>query len=85
MEPSYRYGIAGVLGAYVVCCGGLLLAASGAVSLAGLASWLTGGGLFWLVVVLAIIGIGLWHRSARPSGSDVREDAITHPLHGPHK
>ncbi|MCT9000615.1 hypothetical protein [Chelativorans intermedius] len=86
MEPSHRYGIAGVPVAHIVCCGGLVLAATGAVSFAGFANWLVGGGLFWLVAaVLAVTGIVLWHRSARPSGSDVRTDAVTHPLPGQHK
>jgi hypothetical protein len=75
MEPSHRYGIAGVLVAHIVCCGGLVLAATGAVSFAGLASWLA-------AAVLAVIGIVLWHRSALPSGSDVCNDAVTYPLHG---
>lgn len=86
MEPSYRYGIAGVLVAHVVCCGGLLLVATGAISFAGLASWLSGGGNFWLAAaVLAIIGIVLWRRSVRANDNGVRKEAVTHPLHGPHK
>ncbi len=86
MELSHRYGVAGVLVAHIVCCGGLILVATGAVSLAGLTSWLTGGGLFWLAAaVLAVVGIVLWRRSARPGGNDPRKDTVTHPLHGQHK
>ncbi len=86
MEPLHRNGIAGVLVAHIVCCGGLVLAATGVVSFAGLASWLTGGGLFWLVAAaLSVIGIVLWRRSARPGGSDVHKEAVTLPLHGQHK
>ncbi|MBL8580279.1 MAG: hypothetical protein JNK47_24035 [Mesorhizobium sp.] len=83
MEPSHRYGIAGVLAAHIVCCGALVLAATGVISFAGLASWLVGGGLFWLAAaVLAVVGIILWRRSVRPGGSDVHIDAVTRPLHG---
>lgn len=85
MEPSHRYGFAGMLVAHIACCGGLVLVATGAVSLAGLASWLTGGGLFWLAaVVLAVVGIVLWRRNERPGGSDARKDTVTHILHGQH-
>lgn len=86
MEPSHGYGIAGVLVAHIVCCGGLVLAATGAVSVAGLATWLTDGDLFWLAAAgLAVVGIVLWRRSARPSGNDVRKEAATHSLQGQHK
>jgi len=86
MEPSHGFGVAGLLATKIVCCGALVLAATGAISFAGVAGWLIGGSLFWLAAaVLAIIGIVLWRRSVRPSGSDVRKDAIAHPLHGLHK
>ncbi|WP_159587667.1 hypothetical protein [Chelativorans xinjiangense] len=84
MEPSHGYGLAG-LAAKIVCCGTLVLAATGAISFASLASWLVGGGFSWLAAaVLAVIGIILWRHSARSSASDVRNGAVTHPLHGQH-
>ncbi len=66
MEPSNGYGLAGLLAAKIVCCGAIVLAATGAISFAGLASWLVGGGYFWLAAaVLAIVGIYLWRHRAR--------------------
>jgi len=85
MEPSHGFGVAGLLAAKIVCCGALVLAATGAISFAGIVGWLVGSGLFWLAAVLAVIGIFLWRRSTRPSRSDARKDAIAHPLHGLHK
>jgi membrane protein implicated in regulation of membrane protease activity len=86
MEPSHGFGVAGLLAAKIICCGALVLAATGAVSFAGIAGWLFGSGLLWLAAaVLAVVGIALWRRSARPSGNDVRKDAIAHPLHRLHK
>jgi len=42
-EPNGR-GLVWLLAAKVVCCGGLLLAATGALSLSRLAGWLLDGG-----------------------------------------
>ncbi|MFU0505258.1 hypothetical protein [Pseudaminobacter sp. NGMCC 1.201702] len=79
MEPSHGYGLAGLLAAKIVCSCALVLAATGAISFAGHASWLTGGGLFWLAAdVLAVIGIVGWRQQCS-------KDAVTHPLHGQHK
>ncbi len=64
MEPSHGYGFAGLVVAKVVCCGALMLAATGAVNIAGLASWLAGGAYLWLAAAaLALIGLYLWRRS----------------------
>jgi membrane protein implicated in regulation of membrane protease activity len=83
MEPSHRYGLAGLIAAKIVCCGALVLAATGATSLAGFASWLAGGGLFWLsVVILAIIGIYLWRRSAGKNDDNVCKARACRPLQG---
>lgn len=66
MKPSHEYGIAGLVAAKIACCGALVLAATGAVSFAGLASWLVGGVYLWLAAAaLGLIGLYLWRRSAR--------------------
>ena len=52
----------GVLVAHVVCCGGIVLVATGAVG--GLGTWLLNGGATWLLVaaVVAIAILALWRR-----------------------
>lgn len=86
MEPSHGYGLVGLLAAKIVCCGAIVLAATGAISFAGLASWLVGGGYFWLAAAaLAIVGIYLWRRSAGVNDSGVRKGAVSQPIYGRRK
>ncbi len=56
--------------AHVVCCGGLFLVATGALS--GFGAWLLEGGLTWLLpaAVLGIMGGLLLRRWARRAGTD---------------
>ncbi len=71
--PKSR-GMAGLALAHVVCCGGILLFATGALS--GVGAWLAGGGLPWVALALAlalVLGVGggvlLWRRQrGRPAG-----------------
>ncbi|MFQ5774381.1 MAG: hypothetical protein ACE5GS_07700 [Kiloniellaceae bacterium] len=61
-------GLAWLLFAKAVCCGGLVVAASGAVSLGGLAGWLLDGGIAWLALAAPAVAVFyLWrrHRSGR--------------------
>ncbi len=59
-EPN-GHGLAWLLAAKVVCCGALLLAATGALSLGGLAGWLLDGGIAWLAIAaLAGVSFYLW-------------------------
>ena len=59
-EPNGR-GLVWLLAAKVVCCGGLLLAASGALSLSSLVDWLLDGGYVWPgIAVLAGALLYLW-------------------------
>lgn len=60
-EPRGR-AMGGLLLAHVVCCGGLVLVVTGALSGAG--TWLLDGGLIWLVLALAVLAAGalLWWR-----------------------
>ena len=55
----------GVLVAHVVCCGGIVLVATGAAG--GLGTWLANGGTTWLLLtaVVAIAGLALWQRQRR--------------------
>ncbi len=55
--------------AHVVCCGGLFLVATGALS--GFGAWLLEGGLTWLLpaAVLGIMGGLLLRRRARLAGA----------------
>lgn len=86
MEPSNGYGLAGLLAAKIVCCGAIVLAATGAISFAGLASWLVGGGDFWLAAaVLAIVGIYLWRHRARENGKTDGKGPVGQPIYGRRK
>ena len=61
-EPNGR-GLVWLLAAKVVCCGGLLLAATGALSLSSLAGWLLDGGYVWFgIAALALAMFCLWRR-----------------------
>lgn len=55
--------------AHVVCCGGLFLVATGALS--GFGAWLLEGGLTWLLpaAVLGVMGGLLLRRRARRAGA----------------
>jgi membrane protein implicated in regulation of membrane protease activity len=62
-EPNGRGPIVWWLAAHVVCCGAALLAATGALSLGGIVSWLLDGGYAWLgIAVLALAMFCLWQR-----------------------
>jgi len=66
-EPNGR-GLAWLLAAKAACCGALLLAATGALSLGGLANWFLDGGIAWLAgTALVIVMLDLWrqHRAER--------------------
>ena len=55
----------GMVVAHVVCCGGIVLVATGAVG--GLGTWFADGGTTWLLVaaIVAIAGFALWRRQRR--------------------
>lgn len=60
-------GWGALIAAKIVCCGGLLLFATGVLTVNGIGTWLHGGGVIWLVLaVLAVALLLLWRRL--PSG-----------------
>ena len=75
-DPSER-GLVWLLGAKMVCCGGLVLAASGALNLASLAGWLLDSGVVWFSAAgLALAMIYLWRRQrAKQARSEHRKRA----------
>ncbi len=58
-EPK-RGGSGAVIVANVVCCGGLLLVVSGALSLNAIGAWLLEGGLAWLALAAVFVAAGVW-------------------------
>ena len=65
MTSERDRGYVGLVVAKVVCCGGFLLLATGALS--GFGGWLLDGGLIWLVLAGIALGGGLalWRRQNR--------------------
>jgi hypothetical protein len=67
-------GGAGFVLAHIVCCGGILLFATGA--LTGFGAWLVGSGLPW-VALASLLGVGLvilWRRQrGRPAQCNLDE------------
>lgn len=62
-EEPKRRGLAWLLAAKAVCCGGLLLAATGTLSLGGLAGWRVDSGIVWFATAaLALTLFYLWRR-----------------------
>ena len=68
---------------HAVCCGGIVLFATGALS--GVGTWLADGGTTWLLVaaVVAIAGLALWRRQRRRACAIPSEPAEpeTRPRH----
>ncbi len=61
-EDRPRGGLGALILAKVVCCGGLVLVASGAFG--GVGVWSLDGGLVWLALAAALAAVGLfsWRR-----------------------
>ena len=78
MAERPNVGLAALIAAKVVCCGALILASTGALSLAGVAGWLRGEGIVWLAIAaVAAVALYLWWRRRRagPDGVRWRSDA----------
>ena len=76
-DAPKRGGTIGLMLAHVVCCGGVLLFVTGALTLSGVGAWLSGGGLAWLAAGAAALAVGFWARRrlarARGVNADPRE------------
>ncbi len=58
-EPR-RAGLGALIAAKVVCCGGLMLVATGALSLNAIGAWLQDGRLGWLVLAAVFVSASVW-------------------------
>ena len=81
-DAPKRGGIFGLMLAHVVCCGGILLVASGALTLSGIGAWLSGGGLAWLAAVAAAVAVVFWARRRLVNGGGEDIDAREPPRRG---
>lgn len=68
------------IAAKIICCGGLVLVATGALSTFG--SWLIKGGYIWIGAAAGavVIGFALLHRRSRTAaGTQYGANAVGHP------
>ena len=77
-EQPKHDGWGALIAAKLVCCGGLLLFATGALTMNGIATWLIGGGAKWFGLgALAIALLVLWRRRRTSNApSDERAGAV---------
>ena len=79
MSQKPRGGIGGMALAHMVCCGGILLLATGA--LGGIGAWLTDGGYVWVGVAVGAVVVGaLIRRRQAPPGERPREASVGRPV-----
>ncbi len=76
-QPKHG-GWSALIAAKLVCCGGLLLFASGVLTVNGVGTWLFGGGAIWLLLgALAVALFVLWRRQRTDSApSDGRAEEV---------
>lgn len=77
-EEPIGGGLAWLLAAKAVCCGGLLLAATGAFSMGSLAGWLLEGGLAWLAgaaLAIALLYLLRRHRAEATAPRDPEQES----------
>jgi hypothetical protein len=77
-ERPKHGGWRALIAAKVVCCGGLVLFATGVLTVNGIGTWLLGGGAIWLVLGgFAVTLLILWRRhGTRGIPSNGRADAV---------
>ena len=82
-EETGGHGLVWLLAAKMVCCGALLLATTGALSLGAIGAWFLDGGMIWpATIVLATAAVYLWRRRARQdgiTGAEAGEARTRHP------
>ncbi len=72
MAQGSGNGLSSLIAAKIVCCGGLVLAATGALSTVG--AWLTAGGYVWAGAAAGTLLVGLALLYRRRGRADVRDD-----------
>lgn len=77
-EQPKHGGWGALIAAKLVCCGGLLLFATGVLTVNGIVTWLSGGSAIWLVLgALAVALFVLWRRQRTGSAPpDRRAGAV---------
>ena len=82
-DAPKRGGTIGLMLAHVVCCGGVLLFVTGALTLSGIGAWLSEGGLAWLAAGAAALVVGFWARRRLASARSLDADPQA-PRRGDH-
>ncbi len=77
-ERPTHGGWGALIAAKLVCCGGLVLFATGVLTVNGIGTWLLGGGAIWLALgAFAATLFILWRRhGTRGMASNGRSDAV---------
>ncbi len=76
-QPNHD-GWGALIAAKLVCCGGLLLFATGVLTVNGIGTWLYGGGVIWLILGALAVALFVLRRSQRidKAPSDGRAGAV---------
>ena len=83
-DAPKRGGMSGLMLAHVVCCGGVLLFVTGALTMSAIGAWLSEGGLAWLAAGAAALAVGFWTRRRLASARGV--NSVPRELHpGSHR
>lgn len=77
MARDQGVGLGALIAAKVICCGGLVLVATGALSTFG--SWLITGGYIWIGAAAGAVVIGLLYRRPGRAGTQYGANAVGHP------
>ncbi len=77
-ERPKHGGWRALIAAKLVCCGGLLLFATGVLTVNGIGTWLSGGGAIWLVLggLAVAVFVLLWRRRTGSAPPNRRAGAI---------